>query len=55
VLLCPIGLFVLIETLTLPDRWRAGLEFGAAVVAIAAIVAWVRTNGRALAAGESYR
>lgn len=54
VLVCPIGLLVLIETLALSDGWRAGFEFGAAVLAIAAIVAWVRANGRALTARETF-
>jgi hypothetical protein len=54
VLVCPIGLLVLIETLALSDGWRAGFEFGAAVLAIAAIAAWVRANGRALTARETF-
>jgi hypothetical protein len=53
VLASPIVLVLSIEASAVPGWLRAGFEFGAAVLAIATLVAWFRTNGGALAARES--
>ena len=55
VVLGPIATLVILEQLALPDGWRGGLEYLAAVLAIGALAAWVWLNRRTLREYESRR
>lgn len=55
VVLAPIAVVLALEHLSLPDGWLGILEFLTALLATAALAAWVRAHGQTLTAHDARR